>query len=241
VSAQAKPISELVKDFEQSLRSYRPSTRRVYVAGARAAIRAASFELWQSPSTNELLASIAESPTPQRARISPFLTFLAGPNSEPSASDQAALRTAVIDRIAQQVRLEKNPSIASRRDTALLAALCAAPQKGTPRKWSLSCLTITGTQVLLWQTPIKEPCLALALRFWHSWRERLSRPDQCRLYRKSAFLEQIPPALSWATRRSPGPERPCTTLSRRLKVADQSKASQLITPEKIRFAFLFRS
>ena len=192
MSAQAKPISELVKDFEQSLRSYRPSTRRVYVAGARAAIRAASFELSQSPSTNELLASIAESPTPQRARISPFLTFLAGPNSEPSASDQAALRTAVIEGIAQQVRLEKNPSIASRRDTALLAALCAAPQKGTPRKWSLSCLTITGTQVLLWQTPIKEPCLALALRFWHSWRERLSRPDQCRLYRKSLSWSKSP-------------------------------------------------
>jgi hypothetical protein len=35
VSAQAKPISEVVKDFEQSLRSYRPSTRRVYVAGER--------------------------------------------------------------------------------------------------------------------------------------------------------------------------------------------------------------
>jgi hypothetical protein len=49
VSAQAKAISEVVKDFEQSLESYRPSTRRVYVAGARAAIRAASLELWQSP------------------------------------------------------------------------------------------------------------------------------------------------------------------------------------------------
>jgi hypothetical protein len=41
VSAQAKPISEVVKDFEQSLENLRPSTRRVYVAGARAAFRAA--------------------------------------------------------------------------------------------------------------------------------------------------------------------------------------------------------
>jgi hypothetical protein len=36
VSAQAKPISEVVKDFEESLENLRPSTRRVYVAGARA-------------------------------------------------------------------------------------------------------------------------------------------------------------------------------------------------------------
>ena len=41
VSAQAEPISEVVKDFEQSLENLQPSTRRVYVAGARSAIRAA--------------------------------------------------------------------------------------------------------------------------------------------------------------------------------------------------------
>ena len=57
VSPQAKPISEVIKDFEQSLGNLRPSTKRVYVAGARAAIRAASLELWQSPSTTDLLAS----------------------------------------------------------------------------------------------------------------------------------------------------------------------------------------
>ena len=69
VSAQAKPISEVVKDFEQSLENLRPSTRRVYVAGARAAIRAASLELWQSPSATELLAS-SENPPPKRAHES---------------------------------------------------------------------------------------------------------------------------------------------------------------------------
>ena len=55
VSAHAKPISEVVKDFEQSLENLRPSTKRVYMAGARAAFRAASLELWQSPSTTDLL------------------------------------------------------------------------------------------------------------------------------------------------------------------------------------------
>ena len=45
MSAPAKPISEVIEDFEQSLESLRPSTRRVYVAGAKAAIRAACLEL----------------------------------------------------------------------------------------------------------------------------------------------------------------------------------------------------
>jgi hypothetical protein len=98
VSAQAKAISEVVKDFEQSLETYRPSTRRVYVVGARAAIRAASLELWQRPSTNEILASIGKSPVEKRARISPFLDFLDGGRSKESVSNEeiAALRNWVI-------------------------------------------------------------------------------------------------------------------------------------------------
>ena len=88
MSAQAKPISELIEDFEQSLEGLRPSTRRVYVAGAKAAIRATSLEFWQSPSTTDLLASIGKSPTEKRARISPFLDFLGGGGSEQSVSDE---------------------------------------------------------------------------------------------------------------------------------------------------------
>ena len=187
MSAQAKPISEVVKDFEQSLGTLRPSTKRVYVAGARAAIRAASLELWQSPSTADLLASIGKSPTEKRARISPFLDFLGDGGSKQSVSDEeiADLQNWVIQRLAKQMRFVKNPSIASRRDSGLIAALCAAPSRGTPRKWAENCLKITETEVLLWEVAIQEPCFALALRFWHAWRERLARPDQRRLYRKS--------------------------------------------------------
>ncbi len=187
MNAQAKPISEVVKDFEQSLQNLRPSTRRVYVAGARAAIRAASLELWQSPSATDLLASIGKSPTEKRARISPFLDFLGsgGPKQSVSKEDSAALQNWVIQRIAKQMRFGKNPSIASRRDSGLIAALCAAPARGTPRKWPKNCLTITDTEVLLWEAAIEEPCFAISLRFWHAWRERLTRPDQRRLYRKS--------------------------------------------------------
>jgi len=187
VSAQAKPISEVVKDFEQSLGNLRPSTKRVYVAGARAAIRAASLELWQSPSTTDLLASIGKSPIEKRARISPFLDFLGGGGSKQSVSDEeiAALQNWVIQTIAKQMRSMKNPSITSRRDTALIAAICAAPARGTPRKWPQNCLKVMENEVLLWDAPIEEPCFAISLRFWRAWRERLTRPDQRRLYRKS--------------------------------------------------------
>ena len=88
MSAQAKPISEVVKEFEQSLENLRPSTRRIYVAGARTAIRAANLELWQCPSTGELLASLGESPTEKKERISPFLNFLGGGELKELVSDE---------------------------------------------------------------------------------------------------------------------------------------------------------
>ena len=241
MSAQAKPISEVVKDFEQSLGNLRPSTRRVYVAGARAAIRAASLELWQSPSTTDLLASIGKSPIEKRARISPFLDFLGDGALKQSVSDEdsAALRTWVIQRLAKQMRSVKNPSIASRRDSGLIAALCAAPARGTPRKWPANCLKIEGREVLLWDTAIEEPCFAISLRFWHAWKERLARPDQRRLYRKS---------LPWIQSRLlfPGPNgAPLSRAAlhnalRRLNLTGERNSFGTITPEKIRAAFLLR-
>ena len=239
MSPQAKPISEVIKDFEQSLGNLRPSTKRVYVAGARAAIRAASLELWQSPSTTDLLASIGKSPIEKRARISPFLEFLGDGGSKQSISDEeiVALRNWVIQTIAKQMHSVKNPSITSRRDTALIAAICAAPAKGTPRKWLKNCLRITENEVLLWDASIEEPCFAISLRFWHAWRERLARPDQRRLYRKS---------FQWSQSRLlfPGPNGALLGRAalhnalRRLSVAGERSSIQPITPEKIRAAFL---
>jgi hypothetical protein len=239
VSAQAKPISEVVKDFEQSLENLRPSTRRVYVAGARSAIRAASLELWQCPSPTELLASIGESLTEKKARISPFLAFLGdgGPKNSLSEQDSIALQNWVIQRLAKQMRSVKNPSITSRRDTALIVAICAAPAKGTPRKWPKNCLKITENEVLLWAASIEEPCFAISLRFWHAWRERLARPDQRRLYRKS---------LQWSKSQLlfPGPNgaplgrAALHNALRRLKAVGEHSSIGPIIPEKIRAAFL---
>ena len=125
----------------------------------------------------------------------------------------------------------------SRRDTALIAAICAAPAKGTPRKWPENCLKITENEVLLWDASIEEPCFAISLRFWHSWRERLARPDQRRLYRKS---------LQWSQSRLlfPGPNgAPLSRAAlhnalRRLNTVGGCSGIGPITPEKIRVAFL---
>jgi hypothetical protein len=239
VSAQAKPISEVVKDFEQSLENLRPSTRRVYLAGARSAIRAANLELWQCPSATELLVSLGKSPTEKRVRISPFLDFLDSgkPKNSVSEQDSAALRNWVIQRLAKQMRSEKNPSITTRRDSGLIAALCAAPARGTPRKWPENCLKIEGREVLLWDTAIEEPCFAVSLRFWHAWRERLARPDQRQLYRKS-FLWGQSRLLFPGPNGAPLSRAAMHNALRRLDLAGSPNSIGLITPEKIRAAFL---
>ena len=235
MSAPAKPISEVIEDFEQSLESLRPSTRRVYVAGAKAAIRAACLELWQSPSTDELLALIRESPTEKR--ISPFLAFLGDVDPKNSLSDEdiAGLQNWVIKTISRvQIRGVKQPSLTSRRDLALIAAMCAAPARGTPRK-TCQLPQSQEKQVLLWDATIQEPALAHALRFWHAWRERLARPDQRRLYRRS---------LSWSQSGLlfPGPHG--APLGRAAlhnalrRLSAPTVLNHRVTPEKIRAAFL---
>ena len=91
--------------------------------------------------------------------------------------------------------------------------------------------------MLLWAASIEEPCFAISLRFWHSWRERLARPDQRRLYRKS---------LQWSRSRLlfPGPNgaplgrAALHNALRRLKAVGESSSIGPITPEKIRAAFL---
>ena len=150
---------------------------------------------------------------------------------------QRPLRSWVIQTLAKRMRSEKKPSIATRRDLGLIAALCAAPARESPRKWPENSLKIEGHEVFLWDLAIEEPCFAVSLRFWHAWRERLARPDQRRLYRKS---------LQWSQSRLlfPGPNgAPLSRAAlhnalRRLNLAGERNSIGLITPEKIRAAFL---
>jgi hypothetical protein len=223
------------------------------VAGAKAAIRAAGLELCQSYSTDQLLALIRESPT--KTRILPILDFLddEGPKNALSDEERARLQNWVIQTLLKvQMQGGTHPSLTRRRDLALIAAMCAsrtrvnlvirvlqsqlAPARGTPRKWPQNRLKITENEVLLWDAPIQEPTLALSLRFWHAWRERLARPDQRRLYRKS---------LSWShsSLLFPGPHgAPLGRAALHNALRRLSAGTELghcsVTPERIRVAFL---
>jgi len=152
--------------------------------------------------------------------------------------DVRGIQCWVIQTLAKRIRAEKNPSIASRRDMALLAALCVAPSMGNPRNWIRSCLKINGNNVTLWDKKVEEPAFALALRFWHTWRERLARPDQRRLYRKAN-------AWSHSKLLFPGPRgEPLSraalhnALGRLLGGVGEGSLSHQITPNTIRLAFL---
>jgi hypothetical protein len=90
--------------------------------------------------------------------------------------------------------------------------------------------------VPLWAEEVLEPALGLALRYWHLWRERLARPDQRRLRRKSLAWGQS--ALLF-----PGPggaplaSKALHNALRRLTGGGEGGGAGL-TPEKIRAAFL---
>lgn len=238
MSAQAKAISAVIKDFEESIRSLKPSTRRVYAAGAKAAVRATRLELSESCSHDELLDLIRKSPPEPGARVTPFLTFLGGARGDTRSVPKehiTGLQNWVIQTLGKQMRLVKNPSITTRRDLALIAARCAAPARGTPRKWPVSCLKIKGNEVILWEVKIEEPCFALALRLWLAWRERLARPDQRRLYRKS-------PSWSQSKLLFPGPngaplDRAALHNALR-RLSAWRDPNYCVTPEQIRVAFL---
>ena len=181
------PLTQAIADFDASLDDLRPSTKRLYLAGAKALLRAA----FPGPAGLRGIAPYAElwarthdvkPPTP--ARVRPFLRFLESRQAPAPPERLEAVRAQVLEALNRANRL-KNPSLTSRRDAALVAALCAAPDRGNPRAWPKDCLALRDGRVILWEEEVQEPALAFALRFWGHWRERLIRPDQRRLHRKS--------------------------------------------------------
>lgn len=231
-SAAARAIAE----FDACLQGLRPSTKRRYLAGAKALFRAA-FPDPAGPrgaaSYAELWARVRTVEPPKPARARPFLRFLESRQAPGPPEDLEAVRSRVLEALNQANRLQ-NPSLTARRDAALVAALCAAPSKGDPRAWPKGCLTLRDGRVILWEQEVQEPAPALALRFWGHWRERLTRPDQRRLYRRS---------LKWAQSGLlfPGPgggplsrAAPHHALRRLIGVGEGG----LVTPEKVRAAFL---
>jgi hypothetical protein len=233
-------VTDLLQEFKRSLEGLKPSTLRVYVAGAKAAMESAMANVPECGSTGELLDLIREARPEKGVRVAPFLRFLQGggglaANRSIAAEDVRGIQYLVVQRLAKRMREVKNPSLASRRDMALIAALCVAPHRGNLRKWPQSCVKITGADVFVWDKRVEEPAFALALRFWYTWRDRLTRPDQRRLYRK---------ATEWSNSGLlfPGPHgeplsRAALHNAIRRLVCGVGEGSGL-TPNKIRAAFL---
>jgi hypothetical protein len=185
-----------IKEFAafQGKESYAASTQRVYLSAAKKAVKIAGKAPEDCGSYEELLAllrdNLAKEKMPKALRIAPFLGFLESkiPKMAEEIPDYEPIRTWVADRIEEETKAARKPSVFIRRDLAMLAGLCVAPGQGSPRRWPKSALVVTRQggefQVRLWDKAVKSQGLALALLYWHTWRERLDRPEQSRLHRK---------------------------------------------------------
>jgi hypothetical protein len=228
-------LARAIREFDASLQGVRPSTKRRYLAGAKTLLRAA-FPGPAGPSGvasyEELWVRTRDVKPPKPARVRPFLRFLEGRQALGPPEDLEAVRGRVLDALNQANRL-KNPFLTARRDAALVAALCAAPDQGTPRQWPQSCLTLRDGRVILWEREVQVPALALALRFWGHWRERLTRPDQRRLYRRSLIWAQSGLLFPGPAGAPLSRAAPHNALRRLTGVGEGG-----LTPEKVRAAFL---
>ncbi len=174
------------------------SSRRVYVSAAKKALKTLGEPARQCQSCEELLVLLTEKKEegviPRSLRLNPFLVFVrskTGTNAHDDA-DLEVIRRWIVTSVLQETKAVGGVSYLIRRDLAMLAGLCLAPEKGSPRFWSRGVLAVTklrggGFKVTLWEWEVGNQGLALPLLYWHFWRERLARPDQARLHRKESW------------------------------------------------------
>jgi len=225
-------------------KTYAAATRRVYLAAAKKALKLLGQDLAEALSHQELRdllrENLAQKRLPKSLKIGPFLAFLTSqiPQIPVEIPSYEPIRYLVLERIENETKSGGRTSIQKRRDLAMLAGLCASPQMGSPRHWPKKALTVTsqggGYAVKLWERTVTTPCLALALLYWNTWRQRLDRPDQSRIYRKDwAYSDLLFPdsrgrvMKKWAMHDA----------LRRLAIKGEERVVRL-TPELVRQAFL---
>ena len=235
------PVEEFVAFMDG--KTYAPSTRRVYLAAVNRALQIAGKTPESCGPHGELLVllreNLAQRRLPKALRIAPFLNFLESqiPKKPEDIPDYGPLRTWVLDRIEKETKATRKASHFIRRDLAMLACLCVEPEKGSPRNWPKSALTVSrqggGFEVKLWDKPVEIRALVLTLLYWHTWRERLDRPEQSRLHRKEwAYSDLLFPNSKGGTL---GKQSMHDALSR---LSAQGDGPPRQTPELIRQAFL---
>jgi hypothetical protein len=131
-ASETDAVTRALGEFEASLEGLRPSTKRLYLAGAKALLRA-GFPGPAGPrgvgSYAELWARTRDVKPTKPARARPFLHFLQSRQTPVLPEDLEGIRARVLEALDRANRL-KNPSLTARRDAALLTALCAAPGPG---------------------------------------------------------------------------------------------------------------
>jgi hypothetical protein len=218
------------------------TTCRVYLSAAKKALETVGKTPEECGSYEELLAllreNLAQKKLPKALRIAPFLSFLASkiPKKPEDIPDYGPIRAWVLDRIEKETKATRKASPSIRRDLAMLACLCVAPEQGSPRDWPKGALTVCrqggGFEVKLWDKPVESRSLVLTLLYWHTWRERLDRPEQSRLHRKAwAYSDLLFP-------NSKGEVLGRQAIHDALSRLVQGEGRVRLTPELIRQAFL---
>jgi hypothetical protein len=234
-----------IKEFAafQGKESYAASTRRVYLSAAKKALKIVGKTPEDCGSFEELLAllreNVAQKKLPKALRIAPLLSFLDSkiPKKPEDIPDYRPIRAWVMDRIEEETKATRKASHFIRRDLAMLACLCMAPEKGSPRNWPKAALSVSGKgggfEVKLWDKPVEAQGLALALLYWHTWRDRLDRPEQSRLHRKEwAYSDLLFPNSKGEALKKQSMHDALSRLS------VQGEGRVRLTPEMIRQAFL---
>ena len=204
--SEADAALDLIRDFKASLEGLKASTLRVYLSGAKAVIKAVQDDGSEWGSNAELLAIIREVLPVKGARIAPFLGFLGSNQAKVfmPLEDSSGVQNWVVQSLGKRLRSQRNPSIANKRDMALIAALCVAPARGNPRNWLRNALKSRAEGDSVGKTS-RGTGFRASLAFLASWRERLSRPDQRRLYRQLEGVEPVKTPFSGAAWPAVGP------------------------------------
>jgi hypothetical protein len=225
-------------------KTYAAATRRVYLAAAKKALKLVAQDTAETLSHEELRdllrENMAQKRLPKALKVGPFLAFLESkiPRIPVETPSYEPIRNWVLERIEDETKSGGRNSIQKRRDLAMLAGLCASPGRGSPRHWPKKALTVTrqggGYTVKLWDRTVTTPGLVLALLYWDTWRQRLDRPDQSRIYRKDwAYSDLLFPdsrggvMKKWAMHDA----------LKRLAIKGEDRVVRL-TPELVRQAFL---
>ena len=234
------PIKEFAA-FEG--KPYAATTRRVYLSAAKKALKIVGKTPESCESYEELLVLLQQNKNkrkfPRALRITPFVSFLDSkiPKEPEPVPDYGPVRAWVLERIEKETKANRKASHFIRRDLAMLACVCSEPGRGSPRHWPKSALSVSSQggafEVKLWDKPVAAQGLVLTLLYWHSWRERLDRPEQSRLHRKEwAYSNLLFPnskGKAW-TRHA--------MRNALMRLGVRGAAPCRLTPELIRQAFL---